>query len=79
MFQTIKLAQGVTLNIRQTTQFKTVNFSIKWRSPLTEQAAAERTVMSNVLQHSNAKFQTTAAFRSYLDELHGPVLFFDTA
>lgn len=79
MFQTIKLAQGVTLNIRQTTQFKTVNFSIKWRSPLTEQAAAERTVMSNVLQHSNAKFQTTAAFRSYLDELYGTVLFFDTA
>lgn len=79
MFQTTKLAQGVTLNIKQTTQFKTVNFSIKWRRPLTEQAAAERTVLTNVLQHSNAKYSTTATFRSYLDELYGTVLYFDTS
>lgn len=79
LFQTTKLAQGVTLNIQQTTQFKTVNFSIKWRRPLTEQVAAERTVLTNVLQHSNAKFPTTAAFRSYVDDLFGTVLYFDTA
>lgn len=79
LFQTTQLAQGVTLNIRQTTQFKTVNFSIKWRRPLTEQHAAERTVLTNVLQHSNAKYTTTAAFRSYVDDLFGTVLYFDTA
>ena len=52
---------------------------MKWRAPLTDETAAARTVLTNVLQHSNAKFQTTAAFRSYLDDLYGTVLYFDTA
>ena len=78
MFLTTQLAKGVSLHIRQTTQFKTVNFSIKWRRPLTTKDAAERTVLSNVLQHSNEKFKTSAAFRSYLDDLFGTVLYFDT-
>ena len=78
MFLTTQLAKGVSLHIRQTTQFKTVNFSIKWRRPLTVKDAAERTVLSNVLQHSNEKFKTSAAFRSYLDDLYGTVLYFDT-
>lgn len=79
LFTTIQLAKGVQLHVRPTTQFKTVNFSIKWRTALTDEAAAARTVLTNVLQHSNAKFQTTAAFRSYLDDLYGTVLYFDTA
>ena len=79
MFKTIPFAQGVNLHIRQTTQFKTVNFSIKWRSPLTAESASERTVLTNVLQHSNAKYTTTAAFRSFLDDLFGTVLYFDTS
>ena len=78
MFLTTQLAKGVSLHIRQTTQFKTVNFSVKWRRPLTTKDAAERTVLSNVLQHSNEKFKTSAAFRSYLDDLFGTVLYFDT-
>ena len=78
MFLTTQLAKGVSLHIRQTTQFKTVNFSVKWRRPLTTKDAAERTVLSNVLQHSNEKFKTSAAFRSYLDDLYGTVLYFDT-
>ncbi|OCS92379.1 EF-P 5-aminopentanol modification-associated protein YfmF [Caryophanon latum] len=79
MFTTIQLAKGVQLHVHPTTQFKTVNFSIKWRAPLTDEAAAARTVLTNVLQHSNAKYDTTAAFRSYLDDLYGTVLYFDTA
>jgi len=78
LFLTTQLAKGVSLHIRQTTQFKTVNFSVKWRRPLTTKDAAERTVLSNVLQHSNEKFKTSAAFRSYLDDLFGTVLYFDT-
>jgi predicted Zn-dependent peptidase len=78
LFLTTQLAKGVSLHIRQTTQFKTVNFSLKWRTALTEQAAAERTVLSNVLQHSNELFPTSAAYRSYLDDLFGTVLYFDT-
>lgn len=79
MFKTIPLAKGVNLHIRQTTQFKTVNFSIKWRSSLTAETASARTVLSNVLQHSNANYTTTAAFRSFLDDLFGTVLYFDTS
>lgn len=78
MFLTTKLAKGVSLHIRQTTQFKTVSFSIKWRAPLTDKTAAARTVLSNVLQHSNERFPTSAAYRSYLDDLFGTVLYFDT-
>ncbi|MFP3918144.1 pitrilysin family protein [Lysinibacillus telephonicus] len=79
MFLSTKLAEGVTLHIRQTTQFKTVNFSIKWRRPLTMKDAAERAVLSNVLQHSNGKFKKSAEFRSYLDDLFGTVLYFDAS
>ena len=50
MFKTIPFAKGVNLHIRQTTQFKTVNFSIKWRRALTAKSASERTVLTNVLQ-----------------------------
>lgn len=78
MFSTTQLAKGVSLHIRQTTQFKTVNFSIKWRRPLTTKDAANRTVLSNVLQHSNERFPTSASYRSYLDDLFGTVLYFDT-
>lgn len=78
MFLTTQLADGVSLHIRQTTQFKTVNFSVKWRAPLTAETAAARTVLSNVLQHSNERFPTSAAYRSYLDDLFGTVLYFDT-
>ncbi|MEG0438390.1 MAG: pitrilysin family protein [Solibacillus sp.] len=78
MFLTTQLAKGVSLHIRQTAQFKTVNFSVKWRTQLTEKGASERTVLSNVLQHSNARFATSAAYRSYLDDLFGTVLYFDT-
>lgn len=79
LFITTQLAKGVSLHIRQTSQFKTVNFSIKWRAPLSPEAAAERTVLSNVLQHSNEKFNTATAYRSYLDDLYGTVLYFDTS
>lgn len=78
MFLTTQLAKGVSLHVQQTTQFKTVNFSIKWRTALTENGASERTVLSNVLQHSNARFPTVASYRSYLDDLFGTVLYFDT-
>lgn len=79
MFEKIELAQGVTLYVRPTTQFKTISFSFKFRNQLTEQNASERTVLTNVLQHSNETYQTTAAYRSTLDELYGAVLYFDTA
>lgn len=68
----------MALHVRQTSQFKTVNFSVKFRTKLTVEAAAHRTVLSNVLQHSSEKFPTNAAYRSFLDDLFGTVLYFDT-
>lgn len=79
LFQTTKLADGVSLHIRKTTQFKTVNFSFKFRTPLTTKVAAERAVLSNVLQHSNERFKKSAEFRSYLDDLYGTMLYFDVS
>jgi hypothetical protein len=49
MFQTIELQQGIHLHIRPTDQFKTVNFSFKFKQKLSNQAASERSVLANVL------------------------------
>ncbi|HWI49855.1 MAG TPA: pitrilysin family protein [Rummeliibacillus sp.] len=79
MFKTIEVAKDVHIHTRVTDQFKTVNFSLKLRRPLKVEEAAERTVLSNVLQHSNAKFPSTASMRMYLDDLYGTVLYLDTS
>lgn len=79
MFNTIEVAKDVHIHTRVTNQFKTVNFSLKFRKPLEVEEAAERTVLSNVLQHSNAKFPSTASMRMHLDDLYGTVLYLDTA
>ncbi|MGF9975965.1 EF-P 5-aminopentanol modification-associated protein YfmF [Viridibacillus arvi] len=78
MFQTIQVAKGVNIHTRTTDQFKTINFSVKFKRPLTVEGASERTVLTNVLQHSSAKYPSTAAMRMYLDDLYGTVLYFDT-
>ena len=36
MFKKVELQEGVTLYIRQSDQFKTVNFSVKWKTALDE-------------------------------------------
>lgn len=78
MFQQFELAQGVTLYVRPTEQFKTINISFKWKQQLTEEQAAIRSVLANVLQYSNAEYPNNAEFRKRLDDLYGAVLYFDT-
>ncbi|MDI2589198.1 pitrilysin family protein [Psychrobacillus sp. NEAU-3TGS] len=78
MFQQFELAQGVKLYVRPTEQFKTINISFKWKQQLTEEQAAIRAVLANVLQYSNAEYETNADFRKRLDDLYGAVLYFDT-
>ncbi|TQR12922.1 EF-P 5-aminopentanol modification-associated protein YfmF [Psychrobacillus soli] len=78
MFQQFELARGVKLYVRPTEQFKTINISFKWKQQLTEEQAAIRAVLANVLQYSNAEYQTNAEFRKRLDDLYGAVLYFDT-
>jgi predicted Zn-dependent peptidase len=79
MFQSIELQQGIHLHIRPTDQFKTVNFSFKFKHELTNQSASERSVLANVLVHSNELFPSNPAFRSHLDELYGTILYLDSS
>lgn len=78
MFTKVKFQQGVTLYICNSDQFKTVNFSVKWKSDLKVEKSAARTVLANVLEHSNGEYRTQSALRNKLDELYGTVLFTDT-
>ena len=79
MFKKIVLQEGVTLYIRKTEQFKTVNFSVKWKTVLDEKKAAQRAVLANILQDSNGRYPTQTEFRNKLDELYGTVLYTDAA
>lgn len=78
MFNRTEIAEGVNIFTRKTEQFKTINFSIKLKRPLNAEEAANRTVLTNVLQHSNAEFPSAAAMRMHLDDLYGTVLYLDT-
>ncbi len=79
MFQSIELKQGIHLHIRKTDQFKTVNFSLKFKQILSEKSAAQRSVLANVLLHSNKQYPSNPAFRSALDELYGTSMYMDSS
>ncbi|AXH98758.1 insulinase family protein [Sporosarcina sp. PTS2304] len=79
MFNKTKLQNGVHLYIRKTEQFKTVNVTIKWKAPLDQKTASERTVLANVLEESNAKYPTLSEMRKALDNLYGTVLYTDVS
>lgn len=77
MFTKNEIEQGVTLYTRKSEQFKTVSFSVKWKSDLTEEKAAARAVLANVLQDSNEKYPSQSEMRKKLDDLYGTVLYTD--
>lgn len=79
MFTKMELQKGVTLYIRKTEQFKTVNFSVKWKTALDEKKAGHRAVLANVLQDSNGRYRTQTALRNTLDEMYGTVLYTDAS
>ncbi len=79
MFTKNEIQQGVTLYTRKSEQFKTVSFSLKWKTALTEKAAAERSVLANILEDSNGKYRTQNELRKKLDDLYGTVLYMDVA
>ena len=58
MFKKIELQEGVTLYIRKSEQFKTVNFSVKWKTALDEKNRLHRAVLANVLEDSNGRYRT---------------------
>ncbi|KYG58950.1 EF-P 5-aminopentanol modification-associated protein YfmF [Planococcus maritimus] len=77
MFETNKIAQGVNVHVHQTTQFKTINFSIRFKDRLTVKNASERAILANVLQHSNEMYPSHTALRMVLDDLYGTSLYID--
>lgn len=79
LFTKTKLQRGITLYTRQSEQFKTVNVSLKWKTTLTNEGAANRSVLANVLEDSNAEYRTQNALRRKLDDLYGTVLYTDVA
>lgn len=78
MFQTMNIAKGVNVHVNETTQFKTINFSIRFKDKLTKEKASARSILANVLQHSNEVYPTHTALRMVLDDLYGTSLYMDS-
>ncbi|WP_088005981.1 EF-P 5-aminopentanol modification-associated protein YfmF [Indiicoccus explosivorum] len=79
MFETIGIANGVRLHVNETKQFKTVNIALKFKTGLSAPKAAARSVLANVLQHSNEEYPSHTALRMVLDDLYGTSLYIDAA
>ncbi|ANU22926.1 EF-P 5-aminopentanol modification-associated protein YfmF [Planococcus donghaensis] len=79
MFETINIAKGVNVHVNETTQFKTINFSIKFKDKLTKEKASARSILANVLQHSNEVYPSHTALRMVLDDLYGTSLYIDSS
>lgn len=71
--------QGYKLHVVETEKYKTNTFVWKMKAPLTKEDVTKRALLPQVLQSSSAKYPTTTALRSYLDELYGATLFVDLA
>lgn len=79
MFQTMNIAKGVNVHVNETTQFKTINFSIKFKDKLSKEKASARSILANVLQHSNEVYPSHTALRMVLDDLYGTSLYMDSS
>lgn len=79
MFETIRLAKGVNVHVNETTQFKTINISIKFKDKLSKEKASARSILANVLQHSNEAYPSHTALRMVLDDLYGTSLYMDSS
>ncbi|TDK64802.1 insulinase family protein [Bacillus salipaludis] len=69
--------QGYKLHVIETDKYKTNTFIWKMKAPLSQENVTNRALLPHVLQSSSAKFPSTTALRSYLDELYGATLFVD--
>lgn len=69
--------KGYKLHVIPTEKYKTNTLIWKMKAPLTKEDVTKRALLPQVLQSSSAKYSTTTALRSYLDELYGATLFVD--
>lgn len=70
---------GYKLHVIETDKYKTNTFVWRMKAPLTKEDVTKRALLPHVLQSSTAKYSTTTALRSYLDDLYGATLFVDLA
>jgi predicted Zn-dependent peptidase len=71
--------KGYKLHVIPTEKYKTNTLIWKMKAPLTKEDVTKRALLPQVLQSSSAKYATTTALRSYLDELYGATLYVDLA
>lgn len=67
----INLAKGVHLHVLPTTKYKTIQLSIKFKTPLKDGTATKRTMAANLLEINSKHYPTQTAFRTKLSELYG--------
>jgi predicted Zn-dependent peptidase len=71
--------KGYKLHVIPTEKYKTNTLIWKMKAPLTKEDVTKRALLPHVLQSSSAKYASTTALRSYLDELYGATLYVDLA
>jgi predicted Zn-dependent peptidase len=71
--------QGFKLHVVETEKYKTNTLIWRMKAPLTKENVTKRALLPQVMQSSSAKYSSTTALRSYLDELYGATLFVDLA
>ncbi|MCL6571220.1 MAG: insulinase family protein [Bacillus sp. (in: Bacteria)] len=77
--EVVKEMKGYKLHLIKTEKYKTNTIVWKMKAPLSKEDVTKRAILPHVLQSNSAKYTTTTALRSYLDELYGATLFVDLA
>lgn len=75
----VSTKSGYKLHIVSTEKYKTNTLVLKLKAPLEKETATLRALLPYVLQSKTAKYPTTSAFRSYLDDLYGAGFYVDVA
>lgn len=75
--ETVKQMDGYKLHTVHTDKFKTNTLVWKMKAPLDSHNLTKRALLPYVLQANSKKYPTTAALRSYLDELYGATFYVD--
>ncbi|WP_338469793.1 pitrilysin family protein [Niallia sp. XMNu-256] len=71
--------EGMNLHVIPTDKFKTNTIVFKMKAPLNHEDVTKRALLPHVLQSSSKHYPTTAALRSYLDDLYGALFYIDLA
>ena len=67
----ISLAKGVHLHVLPTKKYKTIQISLKFKTPLKKEIATKRTLIANLLEVNSKKYPNQTALRSKLSDLYG--------